>query len=647
MSKDILDKLVRLVMTGKVDSFRCAVLIVFEKKENEDKKKAIDNPIIYIPHLIFQPSLPSDATEEDIKAQEALVGYKFVKAKKDLTGIVHPDTLAWRQKLAAEEIKKRAPLEKKKKEMERGGPPLSEEEKALFEEYSKNEYLLKEPLLTLGLSCELSRSIGRVCVFSWIGRSTMQYKLFEIHPVAKLCLLFSTYEISQDGTFEYGRRYTDVFFLDRSMPELGMENLFMGLYKKYNQFSNEYKIIHVESSDPNSENVSRLCGIWERICNDDKEIEKNNQIDALEVSVYVAIGLFKREPGEFWIKDSDYEIIKQRLDYAKNELKSPLDLNKIPDKFKDRPASLPPLELAVKTRKLDVVKLLLENGAVLTPSTIAYAINQRQKFGKKDQELKEIIDYLVMYRKRCLKFRSDLLSATKELLDEAKKIFDLSKPIIPIDDKNNITPLHLLLGYCDFRMAEYLIRECKINVRERYGDPIRTVQSYALKDKDLCSTIFLLENNKFDSDDELSKKLLSWWESKEEKSTDFQLKEFIVEFYKIARTIHTEIGENKKLSLYEPCCSDLTEINIEIFKILEEWEIGKENPDSLKKLHEVINPMISKLSEIEKSSPDGLSPKSSLSKSLFIQNKSNLSLSEKLQNALNKFEESKKLDKRL
>jgi hypothetical protein len=333
---------------------RFAVVDIF----TEQKGKIIHN-------LVFQPSLPANATEADMKSTEELYGKgNVVKAHEELSGIVHPQTIAIRGKQIKKKQAEGKPLEGYELKLLRQKEILDERAKA-----NKTKTTLPSPLPSLGLSCQLFPTKDG-CRFDWIGRSTMQYTVFKVNDIAQDCFLFNEYSKVNENNLFVGREYTTSCHIDRSVECKTMDMLHEAAKKNIEALFNRKGILKkVQSCISIRKKDSSVVydQIWQEIRNDKAKIAAY-----LENSLYVAIGLASGHQGRLWPDQTDYEMI-ERIFKTADKLDIKLNLNSIPKKFTQLKLGSP-LLLIIKNDKPDqhkIFNLLRERGAELSAEDMA------------------------------------------------------------------------------------------------------------------------------------------------------------------------------------------------------------------------------------------------------------------------------------
>jgi hypothetical protein len=453
-------------------------------------------------HLVYRPSLPARATEAEMQAMEENFGVgNFVKSKDDgLPGLVHEET--WDQ---AERYARRTP-----------DSPL--------------RFLIDNPkkVLPIGLSCSIISSPRwtRTCNVEWIGRSTMQFKVFLCNELAQQVFLLDGFSAHSS------RSYTTTFHLRRTIPGHIMHLLIRAAHEEMNKGGSPVKLNYTNAV------MDHQCAIaWERIRYDKAEI-----VSRLERTIDQLVCLERNPAGPFWPQDSDYQLANKVYLLAE---KRGLRLH--------APSSSS-LSVAIAKYDINLVTLLIEHGAcihrdsittlegikaeqakmlaahgslaALQQKILAAVAPQKKQWEDLVRDIR-CIDQINAYIQGCIQLGQYINKPDNEALrrelNHYSKIIDLSKPV---NDFN--TPILLAMRAMNRGALELLI-EHKVNIDEVVGvHPITALSKAIIGCHAEARVLFLIRrgaslplamqllinDENFQHAKKRTEKLLAWIESK-------------------------------------------------------------------------------------------------------------------------------------
>lgn len=334
-------------------------------------------------HVYFQPSVPSDCSKYTLKKLEDIFGKgNVVKAERELTGIVHDKTREIRIKKAKEK----------------------KDEKEL-------RFLEKKPEYEVGLSFYF-RYIKDSIKLDFLNRSAMNKSVLDLNNLGRYALFFEDFEYDSNRRVFCGRKYAYEFHLARSASKEILDIVMNETLKAIKSYKK-------------SECDDSACASFVKDTYWEKNIRYNreNFAEKLLETIYVAAGLEKSEPGEFWTKLDDVEIILNAMQIAK-ENQIQLNLNKIPKKFTKFKTGITTLMYAAKKGNIELVMSLIENGALVQDcdnqdhNAIWYAKNENKK---------DVAEYLqTIFDLRDAIIREDISLIKRHLNTQ---VIDISKPI--------------------------------------------------------------------------------------------------------------------------------------------------------------------------------------------------------------------------
>ncbi len=290
-------------------------------------------------YFFFQPSLHSDASDQNMKDLEGIYGTgKVVKAVRELTGIVHDKSA---------EIRMKAAIEAKNSELvEILNSPV---ESGFSISYHFDENI---EIINRGGANRSNHDVNKNAQFALFYRESIVYSNYNTQY----------FDNKDSSTLEYD--------LGRSAMEPLVNGLNAAINKRVNTFITDKKLnnlqpkqywCHISIHEPPSGCYSYY---YDRMWEEQIRFNKKTFAEYLKRTLYIAVAFSDdAKPGKFWTELSDARIMWNVLDIA--------DKYNITFNFDEIPLSLPsckvPFLMCAARRKcadaLQMVMMLVENGA--------------------------------------------------------------------------------------------------------------------------------------------------------------------------------------------------------------------------------------------------------------------------------------------